>query len=350
MKNQRAINSSQIAKLAGVSRSTVSKVINNYPDIPEDTKKKVLAVIEAHDYKPNKFASVLKGIPQKVVALYIHATKNDMEAGNLDNLDSSYVMGIISHFIFAAKLHDHSLMVELIHENEDQTEIARQIKDNFDSKAICAAVFLGLTDNSHFIDNLVDAGYNIASIDRKVSTLESAFNITTDDEESAYLATKHLIANDYRNIALIGGDPAKQSARSRESGYRRAMTESTLTEKIINCGYSEKLGAKAADTLLTHKYRIDAVLCASDIIAYGLINRLREKDESYLMSLGIIGFDNIAFNSYQRPSLSSVAVDYKAMAEMTINALLKDDQKPEYVIPTKLFTRDSSQLKSTRQS
>lgn len=350
MKNQRAINSSQIAKLAGVSRSTVSKVINNYPDIPEDTKKKVLAVIEAHDYKPNKFASVLKGIPQKVVALYIHATKNDMEAGHLDNLDSSYVMGIISHFIFAAKLHDHSLMVELIHENEDQAEIARQIKDNFDSKAICAAVFLGLTDNCRFIDALVDAGYNIAAIDRKVSTSESAFNVTTDDEESAYLSTQHLITNGYHDIALLGGDPAKQSARSRENGYLRAIEESSLTANIIDCGYSESLGAKSADTILSQKAHIDAVLCASDIIAYGLINRLREKDESYLMSIGIVGFDNIAFNAYQRPSLTSVAVDYKAMAETTINALLKDDQEPEYVIPTKLFTRDSSQPKSAKRS
>ncbi|WEM44770.1 LacI family DNA-binding transcriptional regulator (plasmid) [Photobacterium sp. DA100] len=343
------MNSSQIAKLAGVSRSTVSKVINNYPDIPEDTKKKVLAVIKKHDYKPNKFASVLKGIPQKVVALYIHATKNDMDAGNLDNLDSSYVMGIISHFIFAAKLHDHSLMVELIHENEDQTQIERQIKENFDSKAICAAVFLGLTDNSHFIDNLVNAGYNIASIDRKIATEGAGVNITTNDEESAYLATKHLISNGYTQITLIAGDPDKQSARSREHGYLRAIEEHGLSAHKLDCGYSEKLGAQAADQLLAAQKQPDAILCASDIIAYGLIGRMREKNEDYLMSLGIAGFDNIAFNSYQRPSLTSVAVDYKEMAETTIEALLRDESHSEFIISTKLFARDSSQPKPSKE-
>ena len=128
----------------------------------------------------------------------------------------------------------------------------------------------------------------------------------------------------------------------------RAIEEHSLCANKIDCGYSEKLGAQAADQILAAKVRPDAILCASDIIAYGLIGRMREKNEDYLMSLGIAGFDNIAFNSYQRPSLTSVAVNYKEMAETTIEALLMDESDSEFIISTKLFARDSSLPKSSK--
>ena len=245
MSSNRNINSSEIAKIAGVSRSTVSKVINNYPDIPEKTRKKVLDAIADHNYKPNRFASVLKGIPQKVIALYIHTTTNDTTDGPMNNLDSSYVMGVVSNFIMATKQHDHSLLVEMIHEDEDAAEVEARIRDSFNSKSIYAAVFIGLTDNSVFIDRLVESGYQIASVDRYVSDDYAAINVTTDDEEGAYRATKHLAESGFSHIAFIGGDETKLSARRREDGYTRAALESGMSPIVIGCGYSEKLGALA---------------------------------------------------------------------------------------------------------
>ncbi|PSW22152.1 LacI family transcriptional regulator [Photobacterium sanctipauli] len=341
MSSNRNINSSEIAKIAGVSRSTVSKVINNYPDIPEKTRKKVLDAISDHNYKPNRFASVLKGIPQKVIALYIHTTSNDTADGHMNNLDSAYMMGVVSNFIMATKQHDHSLLVEMIHEDEDAAEVESRIRDNFNSKSICAAVFVGLTDNSLFIDNLVESGYNIASIDRNVSQEHAAINVTTDDEGGAYRAAKHLAENGFSHIAFIGGDETKLSARSREDGYKRAATEYGMTPVVIGCGYSEKLGSLAVNRFVELS-EIDALVCASDAIAHGFIGKMREIDSNRLDGIGLIGFENIAFNDYQNPSLSSVAIDYQQMANDTVESLLKPEKAVKVCVNTELIVRDSS--------
>lgn len=341
MSSNTNINSSEIAKIAGVSRSTVSKVINDYPDIPEKTKKKVLDAIAAHNYKPNRFASVLKGIPQKVIALYIHTTTNDTKDGHMNNLDSSYMMGVVSNFIMATKQHDHSLMVEMIHEDEDSAEIEERIRDNFNSKSICAAAFVGLTNRSVFIDRLVESGYNIASIDRTVSGDYSAINVTTDDESSAYEATKHLAGNGFSQIAFIGGDETKLSARSRDIGYRKAAQEHGMAPIVIGCGYSEKLGSLAVNKFIELP-EIDALVCASDAIAYGFIRKMREIDRVRLDNIGLIGFEDISFNDYQNPKLSSVAIDYRQMANDTVESLIKEDEYNQIIVRTELMIRESS--------
>ncbi|MGF1684776.1 LacI family DNA-binding transcriptional regulator [Photobacterium minamisatsumaniensis] len=341
MSTNKNINSNEIAKIAGVSRSTVSKVINNYPDIPEKTKKKVLDAISKHNYKPNRFASVLKGIPQKVIALYIHTTANDTTDGQMNNLDSSYIMGVVSHFIMATKQHDHSLMVELIHEDEEATEIEARIRESFNSKAICAAVFVGLTDSSVFIDSLVKSGYDIASIDRDVAKDYSAINVTTDDEKSTYNATKHLVDSGFSHIAFIGGDETKLSARSREIGYKKAVLENKMKPTIIGCGYSEKLGSLAVNRFVGLP-EIDALVCASDAIAHGFIGRMREIDSVRLDNMGLIGFENNSFNDYQTPGLSSVAIDYQQMANDTVESLLRKGESPDVIVRTQLIVRESS--------
>ncbi|MCQ1059720.1 LacI family transcriptional regulator [Photobacterium sp. ZSDE20] len=344
MKNNRNINSSEIAKLAGVSRSTVSKVINNYADIPEQTKIKVLDVIAEHKYKPNQFASVLKGIPQKVIALYLHTTTNDAKDSSMSNIDSSYVMGVVSHFIMATKKHGHSLRVEMIEENEGQEAIETHIRDVFNSKSICAAVFVGLTDNCKFIDRLVEDGYAIASIDRIISEEGTSLNVITSDENSAKSATQHLIESGYTNIAFIGGDETKLSARNREKGYRIAIEESNLEAQVISCGFSQALASEAANKFDEFP-NIEALVCASDTIAHSFIGTLRKTNPNRLSQLGFIGFENTAFNSHQSPSLTSVAIDYQQMAHDTVESLLSKDNKKSVIVNTNLVIRDSSKKK-----
>lgn len=337
--SSKKLTSTQIAKLAGVARSTVSKVINNYPDIPEATKQKVMAVIEEHQYKPNVFSSALKGIPQKVITLYIHTTKNDALASTMDNLDSAYVMSVMSNFIYCANQKGYSLQVEIIHECDDQQQVFSKIRNAFDDKLICAAVFLGLTDHSTFIDQLTLQNYRVAAIDRLVEESCKALNVLTDDLQGAYQATKALIAQGYQYIAFVGGDATKLSARKREEGYLKALKEAKLVSHIIPCGYSEVLARSVAKDIANSEVNIDALLCASDIIAYGLI---RELDSHYFDKVGIVGFDNLPFNEYQQPPLSSVSVDYKQMAEATLDALISDETVKQVMVGTTFHQRASS--------
>ncbi|WP_263078330.1 LacI family transcriptional regulator [Endozoicomonas sp. Mp262] len=342
MNKPKIVNSTQIARLAGVSRSTVSKVINNYPEIPEETKEKVQAVIKEHRYTPNTSARVLKGKAQDVIALYVYASAIDSEADSLCQLGSHYVMGVISNFIMAANQQDHRIMIELLKYGEDEQEVLHRIQGHFESKSIAAAAFLGLPVTPGFIDRLVAENLPIAVIDRPVDTRMQAVNIYTDDYQGMQDATHHLINKGYRRIAFISGDRDKYSARMRAEGYHRAMEKYNLNVNVISGEYSEKSGANAADTLLAMAPRPDAVVCASDAIAYGLIQRLHLVDQDYLKKLGLVGFDDNAFNDFQYPPLSSVKVDFAAMAHRTVSALLKPETFDATPIPIKLVVRASS--------
>ncbi|MGF1722974.1 LacI family transcriptional regulator [Vibrio kyushuensis] len=340
--SHKPINATQIAKLAGVSRSTVSKVINNYPDIPEDTKNKVLSVIDKHKYQPNAFAQVLKGVPQTVIALYAYAYEVDMESDSLSSLESPYVMGIISNFIKAAKNHNHKLVVELIEYGDDEQEVELQIRKDFDSKTIAAAVFLGLSNDVTFIDNLINDDYRIAVLDREVKEAKSSINIFTDDSGGARLAVEHLYEQGFNSIAFIGGSDNKHSARSRLEGYTKAINKAGAEHVVFDALFSEKSGQEAAQKVLAMTSRPDSFVCSADVIAYGFIQTLREQAPDYLDQIGIVGFDNSPFNQYQRPALSSVGVDYSQIAVTTIEALLGSTETTKYTVPMSLYKRDSS--------
>ena len=342
MEITKAINSTQIAKLAGVSRSTVSKVINNYPDIPEETKQKVRSVIEKHRYTPNASAQVLKGKAQCVVALYVYASEVDVNKDALSSIGSPYVMGVIANFINAAKQYNHRMMVEMLRHGDDELETLHRIRGHFESKSITAAVFLGLTKSSTFIDQLVADNLPVAVIDRDVDDNRRAINIYTDDALGTFNATSHLINEGYRCILFLGGDQDKRSAKMRSSGYKQAMKQHGLTPEILEGEYSEQAGARAVDHILKMQPRPDAVVCSCDAVAYGLIKKLNETDQNYLNQLALTGFDDTDFNDFLSPPLSSVRVDFAAMASNTITALLDPEHYQPEPVPVELVVRSSS--------
>ncbi|RJX69405.1 LacI family transcriptional regulator [Vibrio sinensis] len=336
MTHNKKLTSTQIAKLAGVARSTVSKVINNYPDIPEATKQKVMAVIEQHNYKPNVFSSALKGIPQKIITLYLHTTANDSLTSSMGNLDSSYVMSVMTNFIYCASQQGYLLQVEVINESDCQESVLKRIKATFNERLICAAVFLGLTDNATFIDRLAEQGYKVFSIDRIIDDSLDGFNVTTDDFNGSYEATRLFLDRGLTEISFIGGDFTKLSARQREAGYRAALKEANITPDVIPCGYSELLARSIAEDLLKRGAKPEAIVCASDIIAYGII---KVCGREFLENVKLIGFDDLPFNEYQQPPLSSVAVDFHQMAEDTIKAIIDGCESKRIIAKTQLRNR-----------
>ena len=339
------INSTQIARLAGVSRSTVSKVINDYPDIPEETKMKVRSVIKEHRYIPNASAQVLKGKAQSVVALYVYASAVDAGTDSLCRLSSPYVMGVISNFIMAANQRGHRMIIELLRHGEDEQKVFQRISGHFESRSIAAAAFLGLPTTAGFIDQLVSEDLPVAVIDRPVDSSKKAVNIFTDDQQGAYKATSQLVNEGFRHIVFVNGEQEKHSASARAKGYSLAMEQHALKPELLDGDYSEQSGARAADLIVTMKPRPEAVVCASDTIAYGLIQRLHETNKDYLDQLGLIGFDDTYFNDFQHPPLSSVKVDFAAMAHSTITALLEPENYQPNPVPVELVVRASCKLR-----
>ena len=338
-----AINSTKIAKLAGVARSTVSKVINNYPDIPQSTKDKVMKVINEYNYKPNIYAQVLKGIAPKVICLYIHVSYKDF----LREFNSHYMMTMLSNFVYEAEKIGYTISVEMVQTSDPQETILKRISQSFIDKRIESAIFIGHRDEDKYIDELVKKGYKLASMDRSVLVGGNSINVITDDFEGAYDATELLFKNGYQNIMHIGGDQKKLSSRSRVKGYEKSIKEHGKQSIIITGNYTPEYGQESAEYFVKNCVgKVDAIVFGNDTIALGFIIRMMEIAPEVLQQLGYIGFDNEVADTLFKPSVSTMVVDFKSITKDTLYALTHlDDEDSVHEIHAKHILKERNSSK-----
>ena len=137
------MNSSDIAKIAGVSRSTVSRVINNYPNVPEETKAKVLKVIREYDYVPHASARMLAGVKNRIIGLFIIDIVPRKEIIKNRITKSPYYLELTSSIIEYASERGYKILVDIIHNEEGY----QQIKESFYNKTISGGIFIGENNN-----------------------------------------------------------------------------------------------------------------------------------------------------------------------------------------------------------
>lgn len=341
------INSTDIAKLAGVSRSTVSKVINNYSDIPEVTRQKVLQIIKAQGYIPNAAARNLKGIKQPVILLCIYLNEVETSENQMCGVKSPYMMNVISNFVFQSAEVNHNLMIKIIAYTDSQEVITAQIRELFQSGSITGAAFIGLTDNCLFAEKLAQQ-QNIILIDYQPliedKSTDSFLTLFTDDHLAAQKMVQHLTEAGHKDIAFAGGDREKMSAQQRKLGFLSAMDKAGLIPSVVlNCSYSEEGGNHCFDQI--RDKQATAVVCASDSIAMGIYQRCHQEGILIPDKLSIIGFDNTIYAQKAEPPLTSMEIDMNEMAQLAINSLL-NQINPDKLIPVHLVMRESVKVKS----
>lgn len=345
---KKTINASTIAKLAGVSRSTVSKVINGYNEIPEKTRLRVLDIINKHNYEPDVSGKMLRGFPQSVIALYIYAYQVDVKKGSMSGLDTPYVMGVISSFIRSARKMKHKLQVELIEYDDDTEIITKTIQKDFYSKIITGAVFVGLPETRCFVDDLIDEGFNIALLDRDCAEKENVFSVCMDEVGGCQLGLSTLLNNGYKFPCFIGGNDDKRSARLRKKGFIDYCKSISIDYQFFDGDFSFKSGQNVANHIskMPYKLRPDCFIFASSTIGHGFIKCMQVKDSNYLSTIGMVGFDDSDFNEIYQTPLAALKHDFETLATRTIIGLLETKIKKDYV-PFTLISRTSiNRLKS----
>ena len=156
------MNSTEIAKIAGVSRSTVSRVINNYSNVSEETREKVLRVIKEHEYVPQASARMLAGSQNKVIGLFIIDLIHE-EAGLKNRITKSpYYLEFTSSVIETASEMDYLVLVHIIHSVAGY----KKIKESFYNKTISGGIFIGQNDDDESIKTIIDRGYKVVLLDQ----------------------------------------------------------------------------------------------------------------------------------------------------------------------------------------
>lgn len=331
-----------VAKLAGVSEATVSRVMNNVSPIKQETRDKVMKAAEQLGYELNALAQQLarqKSGNIGVVLPYVPKV----------HLFSTYYFSeILSGIAEVARRANVDLLM-LFQETSDKKDYSRL----FRSKKIDSCIILGATDTEDERDALQDLEDNhfpFVIINQKFNEKQYAF-VDGDHERGSYEAVNHLLDRGSEKIAFLNGPTQFSNSVDRHNGYIRALTERGISMDprwLFEGNYSRKSGIVAATSLavLIKEGHIDGIFAANDRMAIGVMDGLTNYGLEASKDYRIIGYDDSDGSRIVSPKLSSVAVPFYEMGVQAASMLLEptndQEQSNSRILPVKLVVRQSS--------
>lgn len=337
------INSEEIAKLAGVSRSTVSRVINNYTNVPAETREKVMKVIEQYHYVPNLSAQVLAGKKTRTIGLFM------IEAGHVssDMLTNMLLASVIEN----ASASGYYVLTYIIRNTKDEAN-TREIKEIFYQRRIDGAIFIGAANDEPLVEELIAEGYIVGVMDQELPGRDESNRIIVnfDNHYGMMLAVGYLAELDHREIGIVNGDMNRFSGTDKYEGFLAAMKHYGIPvqEKWVLPGsFHEESGYEAIRGYLETGERLPtAMIMANDSVAFGAIRALRERDLSVPEDLSIVGFDDHVLSARFQPALTTVKVDFDGMMKQLTLGVIRQIEGDEcgstdQACASRLVVRDS---------
>jgi len=289
------MNLEQIAKLVGVSRSTVSRVINNDPNVSRATREKVMEVVHRLNYQPNAAARGLAAGRTRVLGLVIPA---GVSALFTDPYFPLLIQGVSS----ACNAHDYSVMLWLA-EREYERRTIRQIMH---SGLIDGVIVSSMLVDDPVVEALGEGDLPFLLVGRHPTDSRISY-VDVDNQNGAREAVMHLLRLGRRRVATITGPQTTIVGIDRLEGYvaaLRARGMSLDTSLIVESDFSEDGGYVAMQQLLPRP--LDAVFAASDSLAVGALRAIREAGHRVPEDIALVGFDDMPFSVRTDPPLTTV--------------------------------------------
>ena len=330
----KVITIKDIAKLAGVSVTTVSRVLNRRPDVNPATREKVERIIEENSFVGNKNARGLKQISE-VIGVVVRGRSNPF----LNSLAES----ILEH---AASLPDF-FVTEFIDERADEFETAlRMTRQN----KIKGLIFVG-----SLIDDRVQAIRNLeipvvfTTVNAMAASMKNASSVAIDDRSMGRLVAEELLSRGHRKIAVFGSNPiAEDSLAMRFQGFCDAFADRGLTfdsSDYRECRFSLEAGYNTARDYFRDHSETTALFTMSDTVAVGAIRALKDLGKSVPEDISVVGFDGIDLCRFTIPRLTTVEQPVEEIARRSVNLLLDMMEKgaaPRHILVKAVFrNRDS---------
>jgi DNA-binding LacI/PurR family transcriptional regulator len=328
-----------VAKAAGVSRATVSRVMNGTAKVSPEREKAVKKAIAKYNFTPNSTARRLAGGRSGLIALLMEESSEEFF---LNPFWGQVVQGF-SSAITEAGLHP-LLLVRPKSGTEDllfSTLQAGQMDG--------LAIFSWHRPLKSF-EKMLDPKMAVVFGGDLGGSKKYPF-VDVDNVKGGYLATKHLIEAGCKNIVTITGDLKLQSARDRLEGYEQAINNAGLKvndDLVIHGDYTQSKAEALARQLIKKKVKFDGVFAANDLSALGVINVLLQNGISVPGKVKVVGFDDSPISSRNQPSISTIRQPIRELGAQVAESLLAilDGQVVEdKILDVKLIKRESSATK-----
>lgn len=283
-----------LAKELNTTTATISRALNNSPEIGEEMKKKVKAAAEKHNFYPNSHAATLRKGKAKTIGVVVPF------------INRHFFSNIISHIEKIVSASGYSVVIL---QTEDDIEKEKNHVDLLISQKVSGIIIsLGKkTSDCKHIQRAIDNGIKVIQVDNVIKEVQTSY-IKSKDYQGAKNTVKHLLDQGYRNIALFSGSLKSRIYQDRMKGYKDAHHEAGLPYNeglFINDTNNREEGRQAAEKLLKSKLPFDAIFSSGDYAALGAYLLLKEKGFKIPQEIGIAGFANEQFTELIHPSLTS---------------------------------------------
>src|SRR5580704_5281045 len=328
-----------IAYLAGVSQSTVSRALRGSPTVNEETRKRIEDIAHKLNYTVDKNASNLRTQHSHTIALlFFEDPTSD------DSLINPFFLSMLGSITRASAQRGYDLLISF-----------QELSGNWhvtyeDSKKADGIILLGYGDYVEYrsrLEQLVTQGTHFVRWG-PVMEGQPGISVGSDNFNGGYDAAKYLLDHGRRRLAFLGGASNHYPEfLERFRGYAAAIQESgalLLPQLRVDAISTEESGYRAACELLCRKEHFDAIFAASDLIALGAMHALRDQEVSIPEEAAVIGFDDIPSAGLANPPLTTVMQDTRRAGEALVETLLKlIDGEPatSTVLPARLVVRQS---------
>lgn len=305
------MNLEDIAKLAGVSRSTVSRVINDDPRVSGAVRARVKKVIALHNYHPNAAARTLASRRSRVIGLLIPEIAYRI-------FSDPWFPVLIQGCMDGCQEQDLSLML-LMESSTDPEAANRLIERTLRARHLDGVVVAtSLVDTSGSL-LLGERDFPYVVIGR-TPTLDATW-VDIDNRAAAYEATSHLLAHPRRKVAMIAGPASIVGAVDRVDGFRQAAADAGLQAAVHRANYDQREAYEVAMTLLGGDDPPDAIFAGSDVMAIGIVQAARNLDIDIPRELGLMGFDDIQPDRIDQLGISNMRQPARELGRRAVEML-----------------------------
>lgn len=321
-----------IAELAGVSQSTVSKALNDRPDVSTETKRRITEIAKELDFTPHAFGKALKTKSSENVGVLFCRYVRSL-SGN------PFYSRVLEGIEVELAVNNFNLLLQIITATT-KDELPKMVRE----RQVDGLILVG-TFKDGYLNRILDSGINIVMIDPK-KIVKDCCQVLIDNEYGAFQATKYLIDRGHRQIGFISGDLSRLSFQQRYDGYKKALklNDISLDESFVKTGGLEN-GYEYVRHLV-EKHDVRCIFSTNDLNAIYGYKAINEMNLRIPDDVSIIGFDDIDLAKMSTPPLTTVRVYKEELGSIAVRVLLKlirgeADNPTTTILPTKLVERES---------
>lgn len=319
------VTSKDVARVAGVSQATVSRVLSDSPLVTEKTRERVLAAIGQTGYIPDLRARSMRTSRSGNVGVVVAELSNPYFSEIIEALNRSLTVGGYRMNVWVTDRIDKDI--------DGDGAALRAIRE----RSVDGVIFTAVTPDLPELRAALDQRHPVVLMNRRAAGLECDA-VVSDNVRGGALIARLLLRSGRTRPAFIGGSPTASTASDRLAGYSGVLADQQIEfgdDRVRLGSYSYEFGFAAMSELIAAGTEIDSVFCSNDILAFGAIDAARHAGLRVPEDLWIVGYDDVRMSAWRSFDLTTVRLDVTALAEQATQLLARrilDAASPPQVV------------------